>query len=67
MRAQPNKSTNREIELSRRRCLKRVAYSLGAILVASALFSASGCKTTSSSEKESKTIDDFLSAEKPGW
>ncbi len=67
MRAQSNQSKSRKVDRSRRRCLKRIAYSLGAAFVAATLLGVSGCKSTNSKEKGYDTIDDFLKADKPGW
>jgi len=68
MRARSKQLIKRGVDRqSRRRFLKRVAYSLGIAFVATALLGVSGCKTTGAKEKDSKTIDDFLAAEKPGW
>jgi len=60
-------SSHRKINQSRRRSIKRVVYSLGFVFLASLLFGVAGCKSTGTSQKEPQTIDDFLSAEKPGW
>ena len=53
-----------EPNLSRRRELKRLAILCCALTFGAALF-ASGCRTTKN--HSSKTVDDFLQADKPQW
>ncbi len=64
--------SNRDENLSRRLFVKRLAV-LGAVVLAPALFSASGCQTMKNAfggkdqPKSSKTIDDVLSEKRPSW
>ncbi|MGI6402307.1 MAG: hypothetical protein ACOX0A_09430 [Thermoguttaceae bacterium] len=70
-----HKSTLRQTEFqTRRRDLKRLAL-VGAFVVAPAILGATGCQTMKDTfaffkkepVKESKTVDDVLSAERPSW
>ncbi|MBQ9874056.1 MAG: hypothetical protein IJM30_06305 [Thermoguttaceae bacterium] len=51
---------------SKRRDLRRLALAASAILLGSTVLFSSGCQTTKS-RKTSKTVDDFLQADKPQW
>lgn len=71
-----NKSTtNHDALQSRRRDLKRLAL-LGAAVFVPAILASAGCQTMKDAynstfhkepRKESKTVDDVLSAERPSW
>ncbi len=66
-RQSSNGAKRQAVDESKRRDLKRLAALVGLAFVAASLpLAATGCRSTKN-QKESKTLDDFLAADKPSY